>query len=124
MIEQTKNSEVNNNQIAGLPRLLTYQEAAEILAVKPQTFRQWVSKKRILFVKIGAVSGSPRISWNHSYDHPRGDLMNTEKLKSLNQWISQELSSLDHGEILITFKARDRKVVLIEKAKIEKEKPG
>lgn len=55
MIEQTNNSEVNNNQIAGLPRLLTYQEAAEVLAVKPQTLRQWVSKKRIPFVKIGAA---------------------------------------------------------------------
>jgi hypothetical protein len=49
--------------------------------------------------------------------------MNNDKLKSLNQWISQNLSSIDHGEILITFKVRDRKVVLIEKAKIEKEKP-
>ena len=49
--------------------------------------------------------------------------MSKEYLKSLNQWINQELSSIDHGEILITFKVRDRKVVLIEKTKIEKEKP-
>lgn len=49
--------------------------------------------------------------------------MNADKLKALSQWISQNLSSLDHGEILITFKVRDRKVVLIEKSKVEKEKP-
>ena len=55
MIEQTKNTDANNTQITGLPRLLTYQDAADILAVKPQTLRQWVSQKRIPFVKIGAA---------------------------------------------------------------------
>lgn len=39
----------------GLQRLLTYNEAADILAVKPQTLRQWVSTKRIPYVKIGAA---------------------------------------------------------------------
>ena len=43
------------DQMAGVQRLLTYQEAAEILAVKPQTLRQWVSAKRIPYVKIGAA---------------------------------------------------------------------
>lgn len=41
----------------------------------------------------------------------------------LSSTISQNLSSMANGEILITFKVRDRKVVLIEKAKIEKTKP-
>jgi excisionase family DNA binding protein len=38
-----------------LQRLLTYQEAADILAVKPQTLRQWVCYKRIPRVKIGSA---------------------------------------------------------------------
>jgi excisionase family DNA binding protein len=43
------------DSLAGLQPLLTYNEAAEILAVKPQTLRQWVSAKRIPYVKIGAA---------------------------------------------------------------------
>ena len=42
-------------QNTGLQRLLTYQEAADILAVKPQTLRQWVCYKKIPFVKIGSA---------------------------------------------------------------------
>ena len=42
-------------QNTGLQRLLTYQEAADILAVKPQTLRQWVCYKRIPCVKIGSA---------------------------------------------------------------------
>ncbi len=35
------------------PYLLTYAEAAEILGVKAQTMRNWVSKGKISYVKIG-----------------------------------------------------------------------
>lgn len=42
------------DSMSHLQPLLTYQEAADILAVKPQTLRQWVSAKRIPYVKIGA----------------------------------------------------------------------
>ena len=37
------------------PYLLTYQEAAEILKLKPQTLRQWVCKGKINYVKIGSA---------------------------------------------------------------------
>ena len=36
-------------------RLLTYQDAADILHIKPQTLRQWVSAKKIDYVKIGSA---------------------------------------------------------------------
>ena len=36
-----------------LPKLLNYQEAAEILNLSPQTLRQWVSGERIPFIKLG-----------------------------------------------------------------------
>ena len=42
-------------QNTGMQRLLTYQEATDILAVKPQTLRQWVCYKKIPFVKIGSA---------------------------------------------------------------------
>lgn len=34
--------------------LLTYEEAAEILRIHPQTLRQWVSLKKFPHLKIGA----------------------------------------------------------------------
>lgn len=34
--------------------LLTYEEAAEILRIHPQTLRQWVSMKKFPHLKIGA----------------------------------------------------------------------
>jgi excisionase family DNA binding protein len=34
--------------------LLTYDEAAEILRIHPQTLRQWVSMKKFPHLKIGA----------------------------------------------------------------------
>ena len=51
MLEQFVSGEQNR----ALERLLTYQEAAEILSVKPQTLRQWVCYKRIPYVKIGSA---------------------------------------------------------------------
>jgi excisionase family DNA binding protein len=53
MLEQQKSKGIDS--LASLQPLLTYKEAAEILAVKPQTLRQWVSAKRIPYVKIGAA---------------------------------------------------------------------
>ena len=53
MSEQTMSSGAGRHQVVGIQRLLTYREAAEILAVKPQTLRQWVSSNRIPYVKIG-----------------------------------------------------------------------
>ena len=35
--------------------LLTYQEVADILHIKPQTLRAWVSAKRIPYVKLGTA---------------------------------------------------------------------
>ncbi len=43
------------DQIAGVQRLLTYQEAADILGMKPQTLRQWVSAGKLSHVKIGSA---------------------------------------------------------------------
>ena len=43
-----------------LPKLLNYQEAAEILNLAPQTLRQWVSGEKIPFIKLGrAVRFTP-----------------------------------------------------------------
>lgn len=36
-----------------LPKLLNYREVSEILGLKPQTIRKWVSAKEIDCVKIG-----------------------------------------------------------------------
>jgi hypothetical protein len=49
--------------------------------------------------------------------------MGKEQLQKLALWIQQELGSLDHGEIHITLKVRDKHLALIEKTKIVKEKP-
>jgi len=35
--------------------LLTYQEVAGILNIKPQTLRAWVSAKRIPYIKLGTA---------------------------------------------------------------------
>lgn len=40
MSEQTMSSGVGRHQVAGIQRLLTYREVAEILTVKPHTLRQ------------------------------------------------------------------------------------
>jgi excisionase family DNA binding protein len=37
------------------PYLLTYQDAADILGLTPQTLRQWVSERKISYVKIGSA---------------------------------------------------------------------
>lgn len=37
------------------PHLLTYAEAAEILGLKAQTLRVWVSSKKIPCVKLGGA---------------------------------------------------------------------
>jgi excisionase family DNA binding protein len=37
------------------PYLLTYQDAASILGLTPQTLRQWVSERKISYVKIGSA---------------------------------------------------------------------
>lgn len=55
MSEQIVSRGEGIQQNSGLQRLLTYEEAAEILAVKPQTLRQWVCYKRIPYVKIGSA---------------------------------------------------------------------
>ena len=49
--------------------------------------------------------------------------MNVVKCKELLYWILRELQTIDHGEIHIVLKVRDRRVSLIEKTKIIKEKP-
>jgi len=36
-------------------RLLTVKEAAQYLGLKPQTLYLWVSRRRIVFVKIGRL---------------------------------------------------------------------
>jgi hypothetical protein len=43
-----------------------------------------------------------------------------EKLQKLALWIQQELGSLEHGEIHITLKIRDKHLALIENTKIVK----
>ncbi len=53
MLEQPQSKGIDS--LVGLHPLLTYKEATEILAVKPQTLRQWVSTKRIPYVKIGSA---------------------------------------------------------------------
>jgi len=49
--------------------------------------------------------------------------MGKEKLQKLALWIQQEFRSLEHGEIHITLKIRDKHLALIENTKIVKEKP-
>lgn len=49
--------------------------------------------------------------------------MGKEQLQKLALWIQTELGTLDHGEIHITLKVRDKHLALIEKSKIVKEKP-
>ncbi len=49
--------------------------------------------------------------------------MGKEQLQKLALWIQKELGTLDHGEIHITLKVRDKQLALIEKTKIVKEKP-
>jgi len=44
--------------------------------------------------------------------------MGKEQLQKLALWIQQELGSLDHGEIHITLKVRDKHLALIQKTKI------
>ena len=43
-----------NGGIPVLPKLLTCKEAAEILGLKTQTVRMWVSAKKIPYIKIGS----------------------------------------------------------------------
>ena len=38
-----------------MERLLTVKEAAQYLGLKPQTLYLWVSRRRIVFVKIGRL---------------------------------------------------------------------
>ncbi len=49
--------------------------------------------------------------------------MKIKYLEDVMLWIFQELESINHGEIHVTFKVHDSRVTLIEKAKIVKEKP-
>ena len=49
--------------------------------------------------------------------------MKFKKLEELMHWIYEELGSIDHGELHVVFKIRDHKVALVERVKIEKEKP-
>jgi hypothetical protein len=49
--------------------------------------------------------------------------MKTKYLEELMLWITQELKSMKHGEIHVILKVHDSRVALIEKMKIEKEKP-
>jgi len=50
--------------------------------------------------------------------------MKAKYLEELMLWIARELKSINHGEIHVILKVRDSRVALIEKMKIEKEKPG
>ena len=49
--------------------------------------------------------------------------MKCKKLEELMHWIYEELMTIDHGELHVVFKVRDHKVALIERVRIEKEKP-
>jgi excisionase family DNA binding protein len=55
MLDEMISERESELSIPSLQPLLTYNEAADILAVKPQTLRQWVSTKRIPYVKIGSA---------------------------------------------------------------------
>ena len=50
--------------------------------------------------------------------------MKAKYLEELMLWIARELKSINHEEIHVILKVRDSRVALIEKMKIEKEKPG
>ena len=53
---------IEQNNYQTLPRLFNYIEVAEILGLQPQTLRQWVSGKRIPFIKLGkSVRFSPEM---------------------------------------------------------------
>ena len=53
---------IEQNNYQTLPRLFNYIEAAKILGLQPQTLRQWVSAKRIPFLKLGkSVRFSPEM---------------------------------------------------------------
>ena len=41
----------------------------------------------------------------------------------LSQWIGREVLSILHGEIHVVVKVHDGRVAIIEKTKVEKEKP-
>jgi excisionase family DNA binding protein len=75
MLDEMISERESELSIPSLQPLLTYNEAADILAVKPQTLRQWVSTKRIPYVKIGSAvrSDSDRISWKSLSALHRGD---------------------------------------------------
>lgn len=49
--------------------------------------------------------------------------MKTKYLEELMLWITQELELIKHGEMHVILKVHDSRVTLIEKMKIEKEKP-
>ena len=54
MKKQEKDNIANNESLSlQLPKLLTYLEVADAFRVKPQTVRNWVSKKQIPYIKIG-----------------------------------------------------------------------
>ena len=54
MKKQEKNNIADNESSSlQLPKLLTYLEVADAFRVKPQTVRNWVSKKQIPYIKIG-----------------------------------------------------------------------
>jgi excisionase family DNA binding protein len=55
MLDEMISERESELSMPSLQPLLTYNEAADILAVKPQTLRQWVSTKRIPYVKIGSA---------------------------------------------------------------------
>ena len=55
MLDEMISERESELSIPSLQPLLTYNEAADILAVKPQTLRQWASTKRIPYVKIGSA---------------------------------------------------------------------
>ena len=54
MKKQEKDNIADNESLSlQLPKLLTYLEVADAFRVKPQTVRNWVSKKQIPYIKIG-----------------------------------------------------------------------
>ncbi len=44
-------------------------------------------------------------------------------INEITRWIVSSLKTLKYGELVITIKAHDGKVSLVEKSRIEREKP-
>ena len=49
--------------------------------------------------------------------------MKAKYLEELMLWIARELRSIKYGEIHVILKVHDNRISIIEKMKIEKEKP-